>query len=728
MSYLFQQPLRRVRAIVKSSGDSIPLVRRFVVIGTESNGSFIEEQLLALSLIEMNDLGIGEPHSWIMGRQETIHFDNSQTVGTSSPPAGQPFGQFDSQHVEVSLWLATNANVRLTLIGHDVAESAALLQRALQRSNRSLPTFDVIDTSSLSQAANLHPSTPSLSGLLDALAITNRAPGTVLGDSLAIAAATEAVARTLSPADSATDLQAALAKLVTAISPPSAPTTRITGSHSVKSHITPQKGQRSDVLDTERFSTTFLRVFFSLYFLMGLGLIALFPPFQSPDAFAHFDRAVGISTGQLVTSNVKQFSGSTLPAGVLQTEAPFSNIPFNPVQKVNRAEFKVGYRQLWKSPGSFTAYSTGAYLPFLYAPQVLGVWIGKMVSNHILISSYLAELMNLLAFIALTMWAMSQLPKRIALPLGAVLLLPTVSSLATSVNPDALFIALAVVFAASCYNSYQDHLDASTSNASARHSRSSSRRQYLGHLSTRYGFAYISLFFMVIEKPPYLVLALLLPIADFYSNLRKYLAKVSVFVGSSLLVYAVWTKFGAHGNGGPGVGWTPSPYRQLEYVVTHPFFYFKVLFETFRWNGWAFIQEFLAGIGWLDVRFPNWFYESVSLIIVVLVASTAIRRRDKLWKFLYTLLVPFIAFQAIFLSFYVIYSPYQWPLIDGFQGRYLIPLVTIFIVLLGLDGRRSPRLRVIANTAVNYSDVILVSLESLIACEFFVTLLTRYWN
>jgi uncharacterized membrane protein len=91
-------------------------------------------------------------------------------------------------------------------------------------------------------------------------------------------------------------------------------------------------------------------------------------------------------------------------------------------------------------------------------------------------------------------------------------------------------------------------------------------------------------------------------------------------------------------------------------------------------------------------------------------------------------LVPFIAFQAIFLSFYVIYSPYQWPLIDGFQGRYLIPLVTIFIVLLGLDGRRSPRLRVIANTAVNYSDVILVSLESLIACEFFVTLLTRYWN
>jgi len=464
---------------------------------------------------------------------------------------------------------------------------------------------------------------------------------------------------------------------------------------------------------------------------MGLGLIALFPPFQSADAFAHFDRAVGISTGQIITSTVKNYSGSNLPASVLQAEVPFSKIPFNSVQRVDRAEFKVGFAQLWKSPASFTAYSTGAYLPFLYAPQVVGVWIGKMVSNHVLVSSYLAELMDLIAFVSLTMWALAQFPKRIALPLGAILLLPTVSSLATSVNPDALFIALSFVFAASCYNRYQDFRDGRTSRMPPRHSRTTRNallRRSVGHVSTRYHFAYISLFFMVVEKPPYIVLALLLPIADFYSDIRRYVAKVSLFVATSLLVYGVWTLFGAHGQGGPTVGFPPSPVRQGEYLLTHPFAFVKVLFETFRWGGWAYIQEYLAGIGWLDVRFPNWFYEGLTLTIFVLFASTAVRRRDNRWRFLGTLLVPLMAAMAILLSFYIFYSPYQWPLIDGFQGRYLIPLVPIFIVLIGMDRERSSRLRIIADTAVNNADVILVSLEILIACEFFMMLLTRYWN
>lgn len=724
MSYLFQQPLHRVRAIARRPADSVPLPRRFVIISVETNGSFIDEQLLTLSLIEMNNLEVGESRSWSMSHHEVAPSSPSQMESIGSSPEIEPLRRNDSQLVEVSSWLATGAKSRLTLIGHNVVESASLLKRALEPSKDSLPTFDVIDTSSLSLAANLQLSSPSLNELLEALAITNSAPGTAFGDSLAITEVIVAVTRLLSPTNNAVDLQVVLGEL--ANSTPTA--TRVNGTYSVETHVTPKQGHQSDVRDTERFSSTYLRVFFSLYFLMGLGLIALFPPFQSPDAFAHFDRAVGISSGQLVTSTVKQFSGSVLPASVLQTEVPFSKIPFNSVQTVNRAEFNVGYQELWKSPGSFTAYSTGAYLPFLYVPQVIGVWIGKLVSNHVLISSYLAELMNLIAFVALTMWAMSQLPRRIALILGVVLLLPTISSLATSVNPDALFIALSFVFATSCYNSYQDYHDEPTSLAGARRSRNPSRRKQLGHLSTRYNFAYISLFFMVIEKPPYLVLALLLPIVDFYSDLRKYATKVTVFVGSSLLVYAVWAKFGAQGKGGPGVGHATSPFRQLDYVVTHPFFYCKVLFETFRWAGWEYIQQFLAGIGWLDVRFPNWFYESISLILAVLIASTAIRRRDSLWRFLCTLLVPFIAFQAIFLSFYIVYSPYQWPAIDGFQGRYLMPILPIFFVLLGLDRRPSPRFRIVNDIVVNYSDVVLVSLEFLVACEFFVTLLTRYWN
>ena len=725
MSNVFRHRLHQDEPEDGSSQGTDPnIARRFVIISSRSNGSWVDERLLAVTFVALDNLEIGEPLSWSNSASRlNISADHQRVVDTSPAPS-------TTSLVDVSSWFTTGSDARLTFIGHDVSASIRLLTQELLGANLTLPPHDDVDISSIAEAADVNPSSSSVSSLLDSLDITNLAPGSTLGECLALATATLALMPLLGVVSERIDGQVELSNLVET-SVAARKVAELPDNDHDRRRTSSRVELIDDIRDSEKFPSSFLRVFFAVYFVLGLGLIALFPPFQSADAFAHFDRAVGISTGQIVTSTVKGFSGSELPASVFQAEVPFTKIPFNPAQRVDQAEFDTGYAQLWKSPPSFTAYSTGAYLPFLYAPQVLGVWIGKLVSNHVLVSSYLAELMNLLAFVALTMWALSQFPKRIALALGAILLLPTVSSLATSVNPDAMFIALSFVFAASVYNRYRDFREQESVVVSPRHSRRT-RGAFLlpstGRLSTRYHFAYVSLFFMVIEKPPYIVLALLLPIADFYSDLRRYVTKVAIFVAASLAVYGVWTIFGAHGSGGPSVGFKPSPLRQIEYVTTHPFFYVKVVFETFRWGGWAYIQEFLAGIGWLDVRFPNWLYEGISLIVVVLIMSGALRRRDSRWRFLSSLFVLFLAFQAIFLSFYIFYCPYQWPLIDGFQGRYAIPLVPILIVLFGLDRRRAPRLRAISDAVVGQSDLILVSLELLVACEFFMTLLSRYWN
>src|ERR1019366_1171648 len=124
--------------------------------------------------------------------------------------------------------------------------------------------------------------------------------------------------------------------------------------HSRKRSSTTRSRRTSENrFDIDRLSPLFLRVYFSVYFLIGLGLIGLFPPFQSPDAFEHFDRAVGISQGQFVTSTIKGFSGSRLPIDVLDSEIPFSQIPFDPVQRVKRTEFRYGFAQVWNSPQTF---------------------------------------------------------------------------------------------------------------------------------------------------------------------------------------------------------------------------------------------------------------------------------------------------------------------------------------------------------------------------------------
>jgi uncharacterized membrane protein len=399
-------------------------------------------------------------------------------------------------------------------------------------------------------------------------------------------------------------------------------------------------------------------------------------------------------------------------------------MPFDPIQRVTRKEFRYGFTQVWNSPQSFTRYPTGAYLPFLYLPQTIGVWMGKLVSKHILVGYYLAELMNFIVFVALAKWAMSQLPKRIALSLGVLLVFPSVGALAVSVNPDALFIALSMVFAASCFNNYID---------SRQRTRSPSEvggplRQRRLHVSTRYGFAYVSLFFMVIEKPPYILLALLLPIAELYSNLRAYLLKILGFGATSTLVYALWEKFGAQGKGGPAIPGLIVPMRQLLFVIDYPWNYLHVLFRTFRFGGLVYAMQFLAGIGWLDGFFPKWFYISLTALFFIALATTAYRRRERIGRMIWTLAALFATLFAILLSFYLIYSPYTWPAVDGFQGRYLLPLIPPLLVILGLEQGRPPRLHAITDTIVNYADVALISLQILVAAEFAVTLLNRYWR
>src|ERR1019366_900475 len=200
------------------------------------------------------------------------------------------------------------------------------------------------------------------------------------------------------------------------------------------------------------------------------------------------------------------------------------------------------------------------------------------------------------------------------------------------------------------------------------------------------------------------------------------------FGATSTLVYALWVKFGAQGKGGPAIPGLIAPMRQLLFIFDYPWNYLHVLFRTFRFGGWVYGMQFLAGIGWLDGFFPRGFYISFAAVFFIAVWTTAYRRREKIGRMIWTLAALFATFFAILLSFYLIFSPYTWPAVDGFQGRYLLPLIPPLLVILGLEGSRAPRLHVVTDTIMSYADVALVSLQLLVAAEFAMTLLNRYWR
>jgi uncharacterized membrane protein len=470
-------------------------------------------------------------------------------------------------------------------------------------------------------------------------------------------------------------------------------------------------------------------VFFCLYFVLGLGLIGLTPPFQSPDAFAHFDRAFGIAQGKITTTTSGGTPGNVFPVGVYQMEVVFSGMAAGPAARVAKSEFVYGWHQTWDSPKYFTAYSTGGNAPFLYAPQVLGIEIGRILSGHLLVGYYLAEIMNLLAFIVLTRWAMAQFPKRLAFPLGIFLLLPMVNSLAISVNPDCLLLALSAVFAASCYNRYSAAREQSPGLGSAPSKRAAAVRPWYIWSNPSDRIGYLSLIFMTIEKPPLVILGLLLPIADLSSNIRRYVLRVIVVTGSATAAYEVWERFltGSRGRTVPLIGVAPA--RQLKLVLTNPVKDFNVVAQTLHVDGLLYWKGFIAGIGWLDTWFPSWFYQGLSVVFVLAVVNAISLRRRQVVRTVWSLLVLALAALALMFTFYLVDTPYSNPTITGFQGRYLLPLLPSLLVVLGWQSdSMSPRFRLTSNAVQQYAAIALVGLQLWIYTDFVITVLHRYWT
>ncbi len=475
-----------------------------------------------------------------------------------------------------------------------------------------------------------------------------------------------------------------------------------------------RRGGAVSELDPTRVSRGFLAAFFGLYLVLGVILMAFTPPFQSPDAFAHFDRAVGLAYGDLTSTTSHGTPGEPFPVGVYQTEVIFSGMAAGPAARVARSEFVYGWHQTWDSPTYFTAYETGGNAPFLYLPQVLGVEIGRLVSPRVLVSYYAAELGNLLAFVALTAWAMSRFPRRLTWSLGVFLLLPMVTSLAISVNPDALLIALSAVFAAAC-----GRLGAT--------SRENAPPPWNLWSDPDVRIAYVSFLLMTIEKPPLLILGLLLAVVERPFRWRRAVARALTVTASAVVAYEAWATLAATGRGTPTKLAGVAPVAQLRQLLTHPGHGVAVLVATLRGDGGLFVREFIAGIGWLDTWFPGWFYLTMSVVVLVALGYAHSVSRGRLGAGVGSLAILACTALALMFTFYLVDTPYGAPTITGFQGRYLLPLYPSLIVTLGAGPRGLRPLGPVARLIDEYGATWLVVAQVLIAAQFVMTLLSRYW-
>ncbi len=122
------------------------------------------------------------------------------------------------------------------------------------------------------------------------------------------------------------------------------------------------------------------------------------------------------------------------------------------------------------------------------------------------------------------------------------------------------------------------------------------------------------------------------------------------------------------------------PLQQLELLFVSPGrivnLAFHVLTQQQGMEGLPFYKEFIGVLGWIDVVLPSWFYPcavvALSLAILVCAFDGEPLLRPVARLGLCVLLC--LSVILIFLLEYLTWTPVGFPVVEGVQGRYFLPL------------------------------------------------------
>jgi len=208
--------------------------------------------------------------------------------------------------------------------------------------------------------------------------------------------------------------------------------------------------------------------FVLLGFVFGVCFIVVTPPFQVPDAQSHYLRAYEISEGELLGVNKMHKSGGYFPQQVFDMQNSFHYLQ-SPWNSSNWSAEKLSYWSikypLFKSEFQYTdsgqrafhvVVGTNSYPPLLYIPWAAVMLLGRVVHLKLLFTYYICEFFNLLLFLYIGRKSILLVSTDISYLFALVLLSPMSLSLATSVNPNGILIALSSFLAGLFYKNVHE--------------------------------------------------------------------------------------------------------------------------------------------------------------------------------------------------------------------------------------------------------------------------------
>ena len=314
--------------------------------------------------------------------------------------------------------------------------------------------------------------------------------------------------------------------------------------------------------------------------------------------------------------------------------------------------------------------NTSTYAPILYLPQSLAILSVKFFNPSPLILLYAARLFNLFSWTILIYFAVIFSP--VYKWLFVLLALTPMSVFqAASMSPDALTNGAAFCFISIIFRLALDK------NASFRKLDLFILILLLMFLTlSRYAYGFLCILFFMI------------PVKKFHS-LQNYLKAAAILFIVTFLTLLTGGLFVKHiyDSVDPAVSYYGGsmdfihPYSQWKFMITHVVFYLKTLLMTI-WTNKLFIHSFIGQLGWLDTPVPHvYIWLAVfTLIVIGLFENDQNMTIDFRKKLIILISICSVIF-AINILLYLSWTPVGSAIIEGFQGRYLIPFAPLIFSL-----------------------------------------------
>lgn len=404
------------------------------------------------------------------------------------------------------------------------------------------------------------------------------------------------------------------------------------------------------------------RVYAILAGISLLMLVVIVPPFQVPDEPQHFFRAYQLSTFELWTRRQGERNGTDLPASLPALVERFMGTNALHAVRYITPQPLVGTlaeltRPLNPERTAFVVFDTGAYAPPAYLPQALGVAAGRMLNVGPLGLFFLARLANALAAWALICTALHVfgVGARFAL---VVALLPMSQFLMASCSPDALTIASAFVFTAVVTRFLTD------------------RRwtRFRGLAAFVSGAVMCSIKF-VLAPLLFCGLAALFSPGAWRDRGVRHAAMwqlASALLAVALVGMWLWS-VGDFSGSQPQADVDAT--AQAVYVVRHPLDFLGIVLRSIGFKR-DFLWDSLVGkFGWLNVPLPGWAYWIAGLAFALGIYGESEKSRFPGTAIAWFALLVTCSVMLTYFTLYVMWTIVAGQIVEGVQGRYLIPLL-----------------------------------------------------